>query len=246
MTFTNLDTIARRFLLEKGLSIHFYLEVLSHAATCLRELNIEKLRQVKTARLALNSYYAVDLPDDFLDDVAISLPFGGMLKRLSKLEGITPLRNVGSTGAFEPYSEVESGEDTVSVSSINWFWNTSDYGELTGRFFGANGGASAGYQVFKERRQIQFSENFAGSEIVLQYISDGQSPDNATQIDLQAWATINAFIAWKTGPNADIKDSYEARTYYNEKRLLGSRLSDLTIADVKNILRKNYTAAAKG
>ena len=41
------------------------------------------------------------------------------------------------------------------------------------------------------------------------------------------------------------QNQYEGRTYYNEKRLLRANLSDLTIADILNTLRKAYTASIK-
>jgi hypothetical protein len=101
-----------------------------------------------------------------------------------------------------------------------YYWNINDYAEPTGRFFGMRGGTDMGYRVIKERRQIQMSDGFGNSNIILMYISDGQSMDNASQIDVQAFQTIRAYQDWKRSPQAAIKDSYEAATYYNERRLL--------------------------
>jgi hypothetical protein len=121
----------------------------------------------------------------------------------------------------------------------------NDFGEPTGGMFGAGSGSDNGYMVDRKRRQIQLTGSFTSDEIVLMYISDGQSADNATQIDVRAQAAIDAFIGWKASPNADIKDSYEAATFYNEKRMLRARLDDLTILDIKAIIRRNYKAAPK-
>ena len=99
--------------------------------------------------------------------------------------------------------------------------------------------------VDKKRRQIQVTGSFTSDEIVLMYISDGQSADNATQIDVRAQAAIDAFIGWKTSMNADIKASPEAATFYNEGRKLRARLNDLTPDDIKSIIRRNYKATAK-
>ena len=81
--------------------------------------------------------------------------------------------------------------------------------------------------------------------IVLQYISDGQRADNATQIDVQATACLHAYMNWKSSFNAAFKDSAEARTYYNEKRTLRARLNDLTKIDILNILRNSFAASPK-
>jgi hypothetical protein len=251
MTFADLDTICRRRLLEKGLPLHYYIEQLFHAATCLRELNIDTLKTIRTVKLPVNSYFACDLPDDFVDDLGVSVPAGQYLQPVPKRDGITPLRlNDSTTGAFIPYSETEddaeNDTETIFGAGTVWFWNASDYGEPTGRYFGATGGAKLnGFQVFKERRQIQLTETFTSDHIILMYISDGQSADSATKVDLMAWATIDAFIGWKSSPNADIKDSYEASTYYNERRKLVARLNPLTKTDIIDVLRNSYQATIK-
>ena len=115
--------------------------------------------------------------------------------------------------------------------------------------FGAHGGTDSGYKVVKERRQIQMSDDFIDSSgqtsIILMYISNGQSIDNATQIDYMAFQTIRAFQEWKRSPNANNENSPEGRQYLNQKRLLRARLNPLTRTDIINVLRQGYTATIK-
>ena len=92
MLFATLDEITRRGLLEDGLPIHWYPEFLYHGATCLRELNFDTLQLINTANLPVNSYGGVDLPDDFSDDLSVSVPVGSALAPLPKQDYITPLR----------------------------------------------------------------------------------------------------------------------------------------------------------
>ena len=250
MTYANIDMIVRRSLLEKGYPIHYYAEYLLHASSCIRQLTMDTLKIINSVNLPINSYYAVDLPEDFVDDISVNVPVGNFLKPVPKNDSLNPLRAVDpATGQFIPYKDRTKGQQET-VFGINpswlWYWNVNDYGEPTGRFYGAQGGERAnGYKVFKERRQIQLTETFAGKDIILLYISDGQSVNSATQIDMMAFSTIQAYIDWKTSPNASRKDSYEARTYADEKRLLRAKLNDLTVADIKNIVRKQYIAAIK-
>lgn len=249
MIFTTCDVIVRRWLLEKGLPIHYYAEGLYHCTAALRELSFGTLKIINTVPIKLNSYFAADLPDDFVDDLAVCIPVGSLLQPVPKNDSISPLRNVNSSGTFVNYTDLDNDENNslygISASWL-WFWNVSDWGEPTGRYFGANGAAHRnGYKVIKERRQIQFTETITSDEIVLMYISNGQSTDNASQVDVQAQATIQSFMDWKSSPNAAMKDSYEAATYYNEKRTLVGRLNDVTLTDIRNILYKNYTASLK-
>lgn len=249
MIWANLDMIVRRTLLEKGLPIHYYCELMFHVSAAVRELSKDTLKIVNTVKLPVNSYFAADLPDDFVDDIGVGVAVGNMLQPVPKKDSITPLRQVNDEGQFIPYSETQnSGEQTVFGFNGGWlwYWNVTDYGEPTGRIYGAGGGAkSNGYKILKERRQIQFTETFTADEAVLMYISSGQSVDNATQIDWLAFAAIQAYANWKRSPNADIKDSYEAATWYNERRLLRAALDDLTLTDIKQIIRDNYRATMK-
>jgi len=259
MKLTTLDTIVRRGLLEAGLPIHYYFEYLIHGATCLRELSFDTLKIVNTVQLPVNDYGAVDLPDDFVDDVSVGYFGGGALQKLPHIDSISPLRlHNPTTGQFTHpslpvYNQNGTGVNNVTDGNnlflgglgIFWFWNINDFGEPTGRFFGATGGTSIGYKIIKERRQIQMSYGFERKSIVLQYISDGQSIDNATQIDSQAIQCIRAWQEWKKSPNANNDYSAEAISFYNRKKNLRSRLSGLTLVDVKNTLRNGYTAAVK-
>jgi hypothetical protein len=248
MTFTSVDTICRRWLLNNGYPLHFYAECLFHAADALRVLSTDTLKIVNTSRLPVNSYYAVDVPDDFVDDIAVTIPVGGSLQRIPKNDNLNPLRNKDDDGAFVPYTTSGSEQDVYFGfgGAWSWYWNVNDYGEPLGRMYGVGGGAKANtYQVFKERRQIQLSETFTSDEIVLLYISSGTSIDNASKVDVLAWDAINAFIAWKRSPNRDNEHSPEGYTFYNQRRLLRAKLNDITTTDLKNIIRSSYKASAK-
>lgn len=252
MIFTNLDTVAKRNLLERGLPLHYYLEELLHGATCVRELTYEVLRIINTVKLPINNYSAIDLPEDFQDDLAVCIPAGQFLRPIPKNDWIDPLVNHDATGNFVPYSDAATNPQTAGLTIFDfsaagyWFWNINDFGEPTGRYFGGTGGDRLnGYKLVKERRQIQLTETFQSDTAILMYISDGMRADNATQIDVKAWATITAFINWKRSPNADDKDSPEGRNFYAERRRLVARLDDTTIIDIRNIVHSAYSGTLK-
>jgi hypothetical protein len=251
MNVTNLDAIVRRNLLEKGLPIHFYFEEMLHACSALRELTFDTLLIFNTVELPVSSYFTCDLPDDFSDDVLVGIPIGGLVQPISKRDTITPLRTIDSSGNFvTPVTNPPSDSGGEVFFGLNtnwlWYWNINDYGEPTGRYFGADGGAKRnGYQVFKNRRQIQLTNTFTSQNIVLIYISDGQSADAATQIDTMAHSCITAYINWKRGPNAENVNSPEARYFYNERRKCYSRLDGTTVADVRQIVLHSYQASIK-
>jgi len=253
MTFATLDMIVNRSLLEKGMPRQWYADYLFHAAACIRNLAKDTLRIINSVNRPVNSYGAFDLPDDFMDDLAVCIPSGDQLHRLPKQDWLTPIRiHNETTGAFEPYNELvdeDRGEQTVWGFPGGWgyFWNVNDFGEPTGRFFGQQGGTQSGYQLFKERRQIQLTQDFifTDSNVVLLYISNGQSVDNASQVDMQAFNCVQRYIDWMSSANAGIDMSPEGASYYNARRHLRANLNDLTRVDVLNIIRNSYTAAIK-
>ncbi len=249
MLWTNLDTIVNRRLLELRLPKHFYLEFLLHSATCVRELSIEVLKVINTVELPVNSYKAIDLPGDFMDDLAVTIPVGQLLHPIPKNDSISPLRAKDDNGNFIPYSDTDNPNQSTFFGFPQggfWWWNISDWGEPTGRWFGSNGGGKLNsYTVVKERRQIQLTETFTSDTAVLMYISDGQRADNATQIDTMAWQTISSYIDWKISPNHANENSPEGKTFYNQRRHLVARLDPLTVVDVKQTLFKAYTATMK-
>lgn len=249
MVVANIDSICRRFLLEKGLPIHWYSEALFHASTCLREMTFDTLQIVNTVRLPINDYYAVDLPDDYVDDVMVGVPVGQMVQPIPKNDSISPLRITDSDGNYTTYNTLGDNAqvyDAYAIPALAWYWNINDFGESVGRYFGMNGGAAPNtFKIVKERRQIQLPENFIGSSIILVYISDGQSVDAATQIDVQAFYAIQSWIDWKQSPNAKNLQSPEGKYFLNEQRKLRARLNELTLNDIKDIIRKNFHAGLK-
>lgn len=249
MLWTNLDQVVNRRLLELRLPKHFYIEFLSHSATCLRELHIDVLKIINTVELPVNSYKAIDLPDDFMDDLGVSIPVGQLLHPIPKNDSITALRATDTNGNFVTYGDIDEVNQQTFFGfpqAWTWWWNMNDWGEPTGRWFGSDGsGKMNSYRLIKERRQIQLSETFTSDTAVLTYISDGQRADNATQIDIQAWQTISSYIDWKISPNHANENSPEGRTFYNQRRRLVARLDDMTTVDIKQAFYKSYTAAYK-
>jgi hypothetical protein len=250
MQLLTLDIICRRWLLDRSLPIHFYAEALFHASTAVRELSKDTLKIVNTKNIPVDATGSAVLPDDFSSDIACCLAAGEFLQPIPHNSKINPLRiHSSTTGEFTVHPDADNTNVNNSLlfgsSGVLWFWNVDSLSEFTGRYFGGNGGTNRGYKVIKEQRRIQLTGDFASGNVIFQYISNGQGVDNASQIDWQAFRAISTYIDWQKGQGATNKDSAEGRTYYNEKRLLRANLSELTIADILNTLRKAYTAGLK-
>ena len=247
MVLTTIDQIVRRGLLENKLPIHWYFEYLTHTCTWLRELNIDTLQIVNTVNLPVGEYGEVDFPMDFVDEVGMAWPVNGELKPIPQRDGISPLRLLNSDGEFIPYNDLDTqNRQNGFLYNYYWFWNINDYGEGTGRNFGGSGTSDGGYKKVKERRQFQLTNGITQGSVVLMYISDGQSVDAASQIDVQAIQCARAWQDWKSDPMQASDDySPKGRAFYNRKGNLRSRLNPLTPIEVRDIVYRNYSAAAK-
>lgn len=247
MRYTTLDKIVRRNLLAKRLPLHYYIEYLVHASTCLRELTFDSLKIINTVELELNDYFAADLPCDYLDWTKVGIKMGQFVQPITQRDSINRLRAQNSQGQYVTYQDPDTYDLIFPFWPGYWmFQNIDDLGENLGRLYGFNPGiVPDGFKVLKERNQIQFTESMRTCTVVLEYISDGQTSDNATQIDQYAWSTIEAYINWKRSVNADSDVSQEARNYLNQRRLLRARMSELTLYDLRQILYRNYTGAIK-
>ncbi len=247
MRFTSLDKIIRRTLLAKRLPLHYYVEFLVHASSCLRELTFDSLKIINTVELELNDYYAADLPCDFVDWTKVGLKMGQLIQPVTQRDSINRLRNQDSQGNYIPYQD----PGTFNLDFPFWpgywmFQNIDDLGENLGRLYGFNTGiVPDGFKILPERNQIQFLESARDCKYVMEYISDGQTSDNATQVDQYAWSTIEGFINWKRSQNADNDHSPESYNYKNLRRQLRARMNELTLYDLRQILYRNYTGAIK-
>lgn len=251
MIFTNLDTSVRRELLERRLPIHFYLEVLTHMSACLRELTFDTLQVINTVTLTPNAAGQANLPCDFDQEIGIFISSGQFLYQMVHRDNITPLVNYNQTGQPVPYGSSSSNATNSFLPEgwpINsWFWNIDDFGESLGRMFGTDTTLfnPNGYKIIKERGQVQFTETNNRCNYVLIYVSDGQTINNASQITPRAINTLQAWTCWKRSKNYANPKSPEGFGYYNAKRNLRSRMNEIDLEDIKQIIRSNYQDAPK-
>lgn len=248
MTLYTLDTIIKRTLLAKGLTVHWYLDFLVLGSDALRELSFDTLKIVNYQYLPLNAQGAADLPEDFVDDVYAALPVANKLQKIPKDNKINPLRLSETTGDYTTYTS--SGLDTANGDALYpyaiFIDRYNSYGEPTGGLWGVGGGATVNtYTIVKSRNQLQMNESSSADGVFLAYISDGQSVDAASQIDSRAVSAIQAYITWKSSQGANSQHSAEGQLFYNERRLLRARLNTLTTTDIKNIIRSHYRATPK-
>lgn len=254
MKLRTVDGIVRSALLQRGFSIHWYLQALKYSCDCLRELTFDSLKNVNTIVLPVNSTGAADLPCDFVDWVKIGTRVGQYVAPLVAKEGINRLQNLNASGNPIVYGQLT---DSTDVDTDGLLISTdilvSDYSDgYTPYFhwFGFNAGnLQDGFKVIRERSQIQLDEQAEMSSIVLEYISDGSSSDNATKVHPYAQKTIEAYIFWQFKEYGRFGEGERQRAqneFSSQRTTLRRRLNDMSADDYKRIARRSYVATIKG
>ena len=242
--------------MRKGYSLHWYLQGLKAGSDCLRELTFDTLRNINTVKLLVSATGTVDLPCDFVDWVKIGVSIDQYVKPLTQKDGINRLQNLDNSGQPIDYpndSLIVPTNDLFSNFYSGFWWGngfTTD-GQYLGGWYGFNAGNNQdGFKVIRERSQIQLDENSGADFVILEYISDGQSSDSATQIHPYAQATIEAYVHWQFKEhNRSIGEGEKQRAqllFSNAHARLRSRLNGLTKSDIQRIVRKAYGSAIKG
>lgn len=261
MTTASLDFIVKNYLLKRGYPLHWYMQFMVYAADCLRDLTFDDLKVINTKILPVDqNINAATLPDDFQDYVTVGVMVGQRIRPLVPTSTLNPLVNLDTS---TNYSETEWTDNTNPPGSnenqlyygalpyAQWFTvHYNDFGENIGRFFGLGAGYQEDtFQIIKERNQIQLDQKFYVENIVLQYISDGQSTDAATQVNPFAIKTIQAYIDSQMkahNRNYGIGERQMAQNEYTrERKILRARMADWSIEKIKRIVQKNTMASPK-
>lgn len=222
MKYTSLDTIANNILLSNGLSIHYYMQTLLHSANCLRELQFDVTGNIRTKKLEINSYGAVELPCDYVDYVRIGTPLNGTVQPSATLFGSNRLVNIDEKGNKVPYG------------GSGWC-----YGDQYGAWIYPDGlhpygpRHTDGFMIVNERREVQFSNYREGGFVILDYITDGSEVDNATMVHAYAQKTIESYGEWKMKKGSEDE-------FNKQYRILRGRKNNITPANVRAIIKNAY------
>jgi hypothetical protein len=245
MGYTTLDKIIKGYLLQKGYSMHWYVDFLIYTARCFQELHYDTLRNVRTVKLPVNDYNAVILPSDFLDYARIGIPDGQYVRPLVNRPGLNSVPNTDSDGTRSVYEDPEYGFAFSWADTIYY----NDKGEHTGRHYGLRDYGVETFKIVKERGEIVLDKNVDANNIILEYITDGTEVDNATKIDPYAIATIEAFINWKLKENSRAYNEGERiraqREFDHQHEILRARKNPLTLADIKSAINRNTHGSIK-
>ena len=256
MTYTTLDNIVRNILQRKQYPIHWYFQTLVNAKDILRELHFDVLRCINSTKLTVGVDNTADLPDDYVDYTRIGVQVGQNIRPLLQMDSLIAQDNT-QVGVAETGDNTDNKSNSIiygfpMASGLTWgTMLTNSYGEVTGRVFGYGAGTQPDtFRVLREQNKILFNRSInAGSQIILEYIGDGSSCDNATQVDPYAQACIEAYCLWQFAEQnrtSNIGDKQYLKTQYEHQlRILKGRKNDWTIPDIKRLIQKHHVLSIR-
>jgi hypothetical protein len=238
-------------LLQKQLPMHWYLQFLKYAADGLREETFDSLKIIKTVRIDIDQdNFTALIPCDYVSWVKVGIENGQFIVPLAEQRGINRLPKLDSAGEETLFGNPGGGDNALWSNYTTVCYN--DHGEFTGRQYGLGGSNLANtFKELPERGVFQLHENLVATndQIVLEYISDGTCPDNATQITPLAQKCLEAYVDWQYKLNSrtfgDGAANNAERQFYNQRRKMRARMNKMSPADLKRILRKNYRGSIK-
>lgn len=242
-----LDSIVRSAIMDIGDSMARYEQFKHWAIEGYRDFHFDMAKSVKTVKLSLTPWKAVELPTDYVDWAMIGVVVDNEIRVFTHDDRIS-LYHPDEDEDGEPDERVTTTPPTVQESVPYWFWsNRNTQGEDSGQLYGLtvkdNG---VGYFRFNsERREIQFSPAVDGdTDIYLEYISDGFNPTEQTMVNIYAAKLIKLYIHWMRHEFAKSSNGMEKERakdmYVKELYKVQGRMSNITVADVLEAARDGY------
>ena len=249
-SYISLDEIIKSLLIQMGEQTeHKYMQMLDIGIRGIKELTMDSTQEVKLTTLTVNSNLTADLPCDFVGyrRIGINVPGEYGVLETHSLAKSDDMAFVHDDVVGCPTTISRTLSNTIeSVDSTFWISNYRG-GENTGGVYGMGGGHNThgAYRICREKNQIEVSSNFTtGSELILEYISDGSTNDGSYEIHVYAEEALRSYIWWKhmqRKRNTSGQDRELARRdWYNEKRLTIARFNTFNKEEALNASRKNF------
>ena len=240
-----LDSIVRSALMDLGENESRY-EVFRHwAIEGFRDWHFDIASEIKTVKLTLTDWKAVEIPIDYVDWVKIGVLNSDGRIMLFTHDDRIDIHHEDEDGYPEDVTSTETLPEPTVDSNVDELalWNYGDSGQLFGLVAKSN---SVGYYKFNpQRREIQFAPSIkSDTEIYLEYISDGIDPCEKTVVNVYAAKLIRLYIHWQRVKYAKSSNAGQIemarRDYYTEHRVVQHRLSPVTVEDVIEASRNGY------
>lgn len=221
---TKIDSIVREVILEKNLTPHAYVRLLSFGLGCLKEINLDITGEIQSVELPVDEFGRIKLPCDYVDFVRVGDNSGAYVLNLG--ETSTFNRRLKLEGGVYVPRTTDADRETLAWCLTQQYWSPWYDG-----FKPAGGTRMDEFMVLKEEGVIQLAPAYGvGDIITLDYIFFDKA-NASTNIHKYAESTIKAWMEWKYIlhlPRATPYDKSQAKeNYFQQIALLQARKNNL-------------------
>lgn len=204
------------------------------AFRALRHINFSVAAEPKSCRLPVNANKTVDLPADYkaLSKIGVVNDKGEILP-VAHNAGLSIFRDNNPNRLTQLFSSISSTDPVVIPNSLYLnFYDNGSYSHL----FGVGGGliTYGEYRLDERNNVIVLNEDFAYSDIIIEYISSPIEDGDYMVPECLSEAII-AFIEWKMKPSPYGEQAFYARVTEGRRSLPGQRV---TLQQVHQVLRE--------
>jgi len=211
-----------------------------------RELVFDFAREIKTTRLSLNSYRAIDFPEDYVNWVKVGIQHGDKIYTLGTSDKIALYHDIDDTGQILLNSAAPDEQASNGVNKEEYLGGYMFNNFGGGSFRGLGGLPYKGYfRVDQASKQMQFASSFPDVPIYLEYISDGISPCGATYIDPLLYDACRQGTHYRRiefDPSISMTEKdMQGRKAHDAMKKAQYRKMDISVIDILNCTREAYT-----
>jgi hypothetical protein len=242
MQTKTINIVVRESLLNKGYPIHYYMPFLHHAKTCLEQLSFDHNfgGNVKEVEYDITSYDRVTLTSACIDVIGVFGLYGGEMRTFLRNSKLTKVYNEVSAVKY-PWTETSNTLPEYSdLNTSSVLANTSS-SELPTVFF-PSGGGTYEYNVDLENSEVILKPGHGLESVYVRFLATGVSTSAVNVVHPYAVPTIQSYIEWmmaKSDGSPQSKVALLEDAYYNQKRVLRSRMNPLSIEEMYKILVEN-------
>lgn len=246
--FVSLDSCIRNAIMDIGAGMERYEQFKKWAIDGYRKFHFDLAQEIKTVQLELTAWKAIELPVDYVDFVMIGVVTDGDIRVLTNDDRISLYHEDEDPIDGDPDDAPADGTlPTDTSSERRYFYNITSRGEDAGQLYGltVKSNGVGYYKMNPERREIQFSPHVRSDTLIyLEYISDGIDPCEKTVVNVYAAKLIELYIHWQRhffAKSSTIAEKKMAEDiYYNEYKIVQTRIQPITFADVLEVARDGY------
>jgi hypothetical protein len=256
-TYRTLEQLVDGVLMDRGQGAHRKEQCLRWGIQEMERWRMDMAREVKTVKLELTDWKAIELPADCIDWIKVGIQDGNVIKAFVNKRDVAIHHDLDENNVPIVNSEPASLTVDSSCPTVP-FYNYQSGGQDPGQIFGQlvkdNGLGYFTVNRNDDRDEIQFRTNTAaGSAIYLEYLSDSWSPDKQSAVHPYSAELIELGIHYrmlkfdKANGNRSVSadDVRLAKNDYQEEynRVI-DRLWDYSVEDIIDMMTEGYMLTA--